>query len=130
MSSEQTLFVLENLHGVLAVRGPDRKSWLNGVVTCDVNELGAERGVVGLFLNKQGKVRTDLVLVEGAEQVFLRVAPGRGPTLFAELDRMLVMEDAELADRSAELAARDTGRRRLPRDCARCDGRGRDLEDG
>ncbi len=102
--SPRTLLVLEGRHGVLSVRGPDRKSWLNGVVTCDVNALAPERGAVGLFLNKQGKVRTDLVLVEGGEQIFLRVAPERASALFAELDRMLVMEDAELTDRSAELA--------------------------
>jgi folate-binding protein YgfZ len=100
----KTLLVVESRHGVLSVRGPDRKSWLNGVVTCDVNGLGPERGAVGLLLNKQGKVRTDLVLVEGGDQVFMRVAPERASALFAELDRMLVMEDAELADRSAELA--------------------------
>jgi folate-binding protein YgfZ len=104
MSSTKTILLLEPRHGVFSVRGPDRKSWLNGVVTCDVNELGPERGAVGLFLNKQGKVRTDLVLLEGAETVYLRVAPERASALFGELDRMLVMEDAELVDRSAELA--------------------------
>jgi folate-binding protein YgfZ len=104
MASDSTLLVLESRHGVLVVRGPDRKSWLNGVVTCDVNALGPERGVVGLFLNKQGKVRTDLILLEGGEQVLVRIAPERSAPIFTELDRMLVMEDAELVDQSEELA--------------------------
>lgn len=104
MAADQLLLVTWPRHGVLAVKGPDRKSWLNGVVTCDVSELGPEQGAVGLFLNKQGKVRTDLVLVESSDEVYLRVAPERSSTIFAELDRMLVMEDAELVEQSEELA--------------------------
>lgn len=89
--------------GCLVVRGPDARTWLNGVVTCDVKALSAQRGVIGLLLTKQGKIQTDLLLLEGGGSLYLRVAPGLVEKVHAELDRMLVMEDAELVDRSAEL---------------------------
>ncbi len=90
--------------GCLTVHGPEAKSWLNGVVTCDTQGLDAERGVLGLLLNKQGKVQSDLALLEGGGTIFVSTAPGQSAKVHADLERMLVMEDAELADRSAELA--------------------------
>ncbi|HVJ19553.1 MAG TPA: hypothetical protein VM686_29235 [Polyangiaceae bacterium] len=103
MTPEKMLLRAHRDHGCLVVRGPDAKSWLNGVVTCDVKALSEQRGTVGLLLTKQGKIQTDLLLLEGSGSIYLRVAPGLASNVHAELDRMLVMEDAELVDRSAEL---------------------------
>ncbi len=89
--------------GCLTVSGPDAKSWLNGLVTCDTHAVNRERGALGLLLNKQGKVQSDLALIEG-DAVYVSTAPGQAAKVHAELERMLVMEDAELAERSAELA--------------------------
>ncbi len=90
--------------GCLSVRGPDAKSWLNGVVTCDTQKLDPEHGALGLLLSKQGKVQSDLSLLAADDVVYLSTAPGQQEKVHAELDRMLVMEDAELSDESAELA--------------------------
>jgi tRNA-modifying protein YgfZ len=102
-SLEGALLVRERERGVLAVRGPDRAKWLNGVVTPDVAQLAAGRGVFGLLLSKQGKIQTDLLLGAGAAEFLLAVAPGTAELALAELDRMLVMEDAEIVNRSGEL---------------------------
>ncbi len=103
MTRPEALLRVQRDHGCLAVRGPDAKSWLNGVVTCDAKALSDTRGLFGLLLTKQGKIQTDLLLLEGAGTVYLGVSPQFAARAFAELDRMLVMEDAELVDRSAEL---------------------------
>jgi tRNA-modifying protein YgfZ len=90
-------FVREE-RGVLAVRGPDRATWLNGVVTPDVASLAPGRGVFGLLLSKQGKIHTDFVLGAETERFLLAVAPGTAELARDELERMLVMEDAEIVN--------------------------------
>ena len=35
-------------HGVLVVRGGDRRTWLNGLVTCDMNKLAPGTALYGL----------------------------------------------------------------------------------
>jgi folate-binding protein YgfZ len=98
-----TYVVDESERGVLAVSGSDRVTWLNGVVTCDTALATLERAVFGLLLSKQGKIQTDFWLLASAERLFLAVAPGTAGLVRGELERMLVMEDAELEDRSGEL---------------------------
>jgi folate-binding protein YgfZ len=90
--------------GTLVVRGRDRKTWLNGLLTCDVAPLGAARGVWGLLLTKQGKIVSDVTLVEGGGAVYMSTASNRAAELRELLDRHLIMEDAELFDQSSELA--------------------------
>src|SRR5688572_7536257 len=95
--------VREPERGVLAVRGPERATWLNGVVTPDVVGVSAGSGTFGLLLSKTGKIQTDFYLAAAADRVLLAVAPGTNELARAELDRMLVMEDAEVLDLSLEL---------------------------
>jgi folate-binding protein YgfZ len=81
---------------VLAVRGPDRKTWLDGLVTCAVSEVVVGKAGYGLLLTKVGKIVTDVFLVDSGTELFVGVAPGRGAEVRELLDRFLVMEDAEL----------------------------------
>jgi folate-binding protein YgfZ len=97
------LAVRESERGVLSVRGPERATWLNGVVTPDVATLPVGQGVFGLLLSKQGKIHTDFALAVDAERLLLAVSPGTAGLALSELERMLVMEDAEIADISGEL---------------------------
>lgn len=104
-SEDRTTYVVaEAERAVLAVSGADRVIWLNGVVTCDAALATPGRAVFGLLLSKQGKIQTDFLLLSSDERLFLTVAEGTAELVRAELDRMLVMEDAELSDVSAELA--------------------------
>lgn len=80
----------------LVVRGPDRKSWLDGLLTCAVAEVAPGTARYGLLLTKQGKIVSDVLLADSGAQLFVGVAPGHGPAVHALLDRYLVMEDAEL----------------------------------
>jgi folate-binding protein YgfZ len=99
------LVVVEADRGVLAVAGPDRESWLNAVVTCDVSKVGPERAGFGLLLSKQGKIQTDFYALADGGRLLLALAPGTAAPAHAELDRMLVMEDVELTDLSSERVA-------------------------
>jgi len=88
----------------LLVRGPDRKTWLDGLFTCAVNAVSAETAGYGLLLTKQGKIVTDVFLVDSGTELLLGLAPGSRAKVRELLDRYLVMEDAELAEPAAPLA--------------------------
>lgn len=97
------LVVVEPELGCLRVTGPDRKSWLNGIVSCDVLAVAPGTGAWGLALTKQGKIVSDVAIVADSEALYVSTAPGTAAELAASFDRMLVMEDAELENRSGQL---------------------------
>jgi tRNA-modifying protein YgfZ len=80
----------------LVVRGPDRKTWLDGLLTSKVTDVVPGVAGYGLLLTKQGKILTDAFLADDGQALFVGVAPGHGAALSELLDRYLVMEDAEL----------------------------------
>jgi tRNA-modifying protein YgfZ len=81
--------------GALQASGPDARAWLNGIVTCDVERVVADRGEWGLLLNKRGKIVCDITLIPRSEGLCLGTShdPQR---LFEILDGYLVMEDVNL----------------------------------
>jgi len=99
---EPVLVVLQPARGTLSVTGSDAKSWLNGLVTCDVLKVEPGRGAFGLVLNKQGKIQSEVEIVATEEGLLVGVSPGVAERLGASLDKFLVMEDAELSDVSAD----------------------------
>lgn len=82
--------------GTLLVSGPDRASWLNGLITSDVKPLAAAQGTWGLLLNRLGKVQSVIWSLNDGERLWLATAPGTLERVQGELDRRLIMEDAEL----------------------------------
>lgn len=98
----RALVVDQGERGTLVVSGPDRLGWLNGIVTCDVAKVAPGQGAWGLILSKTGKVLSDLYVVASADRVFVSVAAGKAGELRDYFDRMLVMEDAEIGDRTPE----------------------------
>ncbi len=97
---EPVLVVLQPARGTLSVTGSEAKTWLNGLVSCDVLEVSAGHGAFGLVLNKQGKIQSEVEVVATAVGLLLGVSPGVSEKLTAALDKFLVMEDAELANAS------------------------------
>jgi folate-binding protein YgfZ len=85
----------------LSVRGPDRKAWLDGLLTCAVTAVSETAAGYGLLLTKQGKIVSDVFLADSGQELFVGVAPGQGASVRQLLDRYLVMEDAELDEPSS-----------------------------
>ncbi|HEX3774167.1 MAG TPA: glycine cleavage T C-terminal barrel domain-containing protein [Polyangiaceae bacterium] len=94
---EPVLVVLQKSRGTLRVTGPEARTWLNGLVTCDVLPVGEGRGAFGLALNKQGKIQSEIEVVALPAGLLLGVSPGVDQKLASVLDKFLVMEDAELS---------------------------------
>jgi hypothetical protein len=99
---EPVLVVLQKARGTLSVTGPEAKTWLNGLVTCDVLPVAEGRGAFGLALNKQGKIQSEVEIVATPEGLLVGVSPGVDEKLAAALDKFLVMEDCELGIASGD----------------------------
>ena len=89
---------------VVAVTGPDRVSFVQGMVTQDVEKL-PEGGVApAALLTAKGAMVSDARVIRLPAEVLLLVEPGFGPVVREALQRFLISEDAEVAERSTELA--------------------------
>ena len=94
----KALYVAAPSLAVLPVRGGDRRTWLNGLVTCDVTKLEEGRATYGLAVAQKGRIVTDLVLVAAGDRVLLVAPASEMAGLRVAFDRYLVMEDAEMGD--------------------------------
>ena len=64
-------FVLLDDRGVLAVSGPDRRPFLQGLVSNDVDKVGPTAGRYAALLTAQGKYLHDFMMVEADESIWL-----------------------------------------------------------
>jgi folate-binding protein YgfZ len=83
--------------GALRVTGPDRESWLQGMQTGDLQAAPEGGAAAGVFLGTRGKTVADGLLWRFMDSVVATVRPDRVAPLAAHLDKLLIMEDAELA---------------------------------
>ncbi len=97
LASEGVLFVDRTLD-TLRVTGPDRQSWLNGLVTQNLVPRKAGEAALAIAVTKAGKIETEVAILFGEDDLLLGVREGRA--LAEKLDRHLIMEDAaiELAE--------------------------------
>src|SRR5215472_171388 len=78
-------FVLLDDRGVLAVSGPDRRSFLQGLVSNDIERVGPAAACYAALLTAQGKYLHDFVMVEAGESIWLDAEAAR----LADLKRRL-----------------------------------------
>ena len=69
-----TIWIEASSEQSMAVDGPDAKSWLNGMLSCDVKKVSTGRGVYGLALSKTGKIQTDCNVIATSSGVVFSVA--------------------------------------------------------
>ena len=93
--------------GVLSVTGPDRLTWLQGLVTNDVVAL-PEGGICdAAYLTPQGRMITDLRVANFADRALLDVPASLSESLHARLEALLFSEEAHIADLSRQLSIVD-----------------------
>jgi tRNA-modifying protein YgfZ len=78
-------FVLLGDRGVLAVSGPDRRAFLQGLVSNDVDKVGQDAARYAALLTAQGKYLHDFIMVAVGESIWLDAEAGR----LADLKRRL-----------------------------------------
>lgn len=85
----------------LVVEGPDRVSWLQGMVSNDVGRLAPGQGCLAAHLTPQGKVVAILKVLADPERIWLLT--DRQSDLASRLERLLIMEEARIEDRSDQV---------------------------
>jgi hypothetical protein len=70
-------FVLLDDRGILAVSGPDRRPFLQGLVSNDVDKVGPTAARYAALLTAQGKYLHDFVMVEAGESIWLDAEAAR-----------------------------------------------------
>ena len=83
----QGSFVVLEDRGILAVSGPDRRAFLQGLVSNDVEKIAADRAIYAALLTAQGKYLHDFIMVAAGEAIWLDAEAGR----LADLRRRLSM---------------------------------------
>lgn len=83
---------------ILEVRGKDRVTWLNGLLTCDVSKLAVGTAKHGLIVARKGKILSDVVLAApaGTGSLLLDVDAAGVTAVHEHLEHHLITEDVEL----------------------------------
>lgn len=89
--------------GVLAVSGPDARSFLQGMVSNDVDKVDAETAIYAGLLSPQGKFLYDFFIAVDGEVFLLDCERERIADLAKRLAMFRLRAKAEIADRSDDM---------------------------
>jgi folate-binding protein YgfZ len=87
----------------LAVAGNDRASFLQGLLTNDVQALKPGDGCYAAWLTAQGRMLTDLHVLESDGMMLLDVPAAEADATLARLDQFLFSEDVKLGSLAGAL---------------------------
>ena len=90
--------------GRLEIRGPDRVSWLQGLVTNDVAVLVPGEGCYAAYLTAQGRMISDLRVLAFDDRFLVDVPRVAVETVRARFDQFIIMEDVTVTDVTAGVA--------------------------
>src|SRR3954447_15309770 len=83
---------------VLAARGSDRTSFLQGMLSNDVARLAPGDGTHALLLSEQGRVVAELCVFALADATWLELPASARTRVREALERFVVADDVEFAD--------------------------------
>jgi len=89
--------------GMLRVSGPDRRTWLQGQITNDVQATATGDAVYTLVVDVRGKILADAWVLDRGDALDLVLSKNQVGPLRDHLDRFLVMEDVELTPVDARI---------------------------
>jgi folate-binding protein YgfZ len=97
-----TLLVDRSERGKLALTGADRKAFLNGQVTNDVEALVPGRGCYAAFLTHKGKMLGDVRILDAGDELLLDTERVALQALFDLVRRFSLGHDVQLHKRTLE----------------------------
>lgn len=97
-------YILLADRGVLEVAGADRRTFLQGLVSNDVQKLGPHRALYAAFLTPQGKYLHDFFLVERGDVIHIEGERARLPDLLRRLSMFKLRAKVTLTDVSENFA--------------------------
>ena len=88
-------------HTVVRVSGPERATWLQGLLTNDVVGLAPGRGCYAAWLTPQGRMITDAFVLAEEDSITLEVPVALGEVVQRQLGAAIFAEDVRLSDEGA-----------------------------
>jgi folate-binding protein YgfZ len=88
----------------LVVTGADRRTFLHALFTNDIASLAPGTGTYAAYLTPQGRMISDMRVVETGDRILLGVQRSVAAALAERLDRLVFSEDVRVRDASKELA--------------------------
>src|SRR2546423_5778721 len=85
-------------HGRVVVSGPDRASYLQGLLTNDVAALKAGEGCYAAYLTPQGRMIADMNVYELGDVMLLTLDRQVKDVVLAKLDQFIFGENVQLSD--------------------------------
>jgi folate-binding protein YgfZ len=89
--------------GRIAVSGRDRASYLQGLLTNDIQALRPQTGCYAAWLTAQGRMTTDMNVLESGDMILLDVPAARTSDVLQRLDMFIFTEDVQVANLSDSL---------------------------
>jgi folate-binding protein YgfZ len=86
------------------VSGPDRVTWLQGLLTNDIAALEPGRGCYAAYLTPQGRMLADVRVLQLGDTLLLDVPAIARAAVFERLSTFIIMEDVVLDDFTDTLA--------------------------
>jgi hypothetical protein len=93
------MFTILEARGVLAVAGPDRDGFLQGLVSNDVGRIAGDRAVHAALLTAQGKYLHDFIMAEQGDEIWLDAEAARLADLKRRLSMYRLRAKVEIAER-------------------------------
>jgi len=84
--------------GIVKLTGNDRVAWLQGMITNDVEKMPAGGGCYAGHLTPQGKLVAHMHVLKDEDALWLSLERAAIPKLMAAFDKLLIMEDVQMAD--------------------------------
>jgi folate-binding protein YgfZ len=95
---EGAALVAGSPRGRIAVSGKDRAGYLQGLLTNDIEALRPGSGCYAAWLTPQGRMLTDLHVLEAGDMMLLDVPLSARELVLQRLDQFLFSEDVQLGD--------------------------------
>ena len=90
---------------LIALTGTDRHSFLHNLCTNEIRSRQAGSGCEAFLCSAQGRILFYVNVIAKEDALLLDTVAGQNEPLIAHLDRYLIREDVQLADRTAECGA-------------------------
>ncbi|HEU0124482.1 MAG TPA: hypothetical protein VFQ91_28385 [Bryobacteraceae bacterium] len=84
--------------GRIQASGEDRKRLLHAMTTNHVQQLEPGQGCYAFFLSAQGRIQSDVTILDRPDYLLLDVEPAQREKVFAHLDKYIIADDVTLAD--------------------------------
>ncbi len=88
--------------GIIKLAGSERVTWLQGMITNDVEKLRPGTGCYAAHLTPQGRIVAHMRVLIDEEAIWLSLERATVASLMAAFDKLLIMEDVQMEDASGQ----------------------------